>query len=172
MGGRIQYAVHDGVCVLKLIGELACTAPDSVALSRALERFVDHVENEHAVKRFVVDLTETDYVDSTNLGILARIARRAAERGEEKPHIITTRPAITRTLETMGFRHLFTLIDHEEDVPEPEADLPGIPASEQGLARTILRAHRDLASLNTKNAETFRPVIELLERELGQSRER
>ncbi len=170
MRGNIRYGVHDKVCVLKLSGELAYGAPESIALSRALDTFLDHVAEEHQAQRFVIDMTDTEYIDSTNLGLLARIARIAAAEGGVKPHIITTRPPVTRTLETMGFRHLFQLIENDDGVPEPDAELPGIPEGERETARTVLRAHRALAGMNEHNAETFRPVIELLERELHEGR--
>ena len=68
--GTVLHASHDDVHVLRFIGDIRYT------LSPSIEHFLEGVFDGPKPAGFVIDLTETDSIDSTNLGLLARIALR------------------------------------------------------------------------------------------------
>lgn len=64
--GHILFAIHHGTYVLKFTGEVR--APMCATLDDFLEKmFVDS-----ELSAILVDLTETDYIDSTALGMIAK----------------------------------------------------------------------------------------------------
>ena len=74
----------------------------------------------------VIDLSKTEYIDSTVLGALARMRKaRVEERGFEPSHIVASRENIVRLLRIVGFHHIFptysSLPDALRDFFKPEA---------------------------------------------------
>ena len=67
--GKVLHASHDDIHVLRFIGDIRYT------LSPSIDRFLKEIFSGSPPAGFVIDLTETDSIDSTNLGLLARIAK-------------------------------------------------------------------------------------------------
>jgi len=153
-------------CVIKLVGSLRCVEVDSIAQSEALNAFLDQSFASGIYQHFLVDLSETDAIDSTNLGIIARIAQHTRAHDLPKAGIITTRPEISRLLSTMGFDYVFIIIDSPMRVPNPIEELPSVRPTEIEIARLVLRAHEALSALNDENRTAFKSVVELLRKEL------
>ena len=106
---------------------------------------------------FVIDLTQTESIDSTNLGLLARIANRMHERGGPRVTIVSHRQDINEVLLTMGF---------DEEVPSAgngTRPLTTLAPDRNNLGRTMLMAHRTLMALNDRNRDQFADVVSLLE---------
>jgi anti-anti-sigma regulatory factor len=67
---KVLYATHDGVHVLRFVGDIRYPICPSV------DRFVDQLFSAGVPAGFIIDLTETRNIDSTSLGVLGRIANR------------------------------------------------------------------------------------------------
>ena len=164
--GEIVYALHSGVCVLRFTGEIRYTSGPSAKISRRLDAFLDRLCSMPDLDNVVLDVSRATSIDSTNLGLLARIASAMRSRHDRRVTIISTRPEITRVLCSMGFEQVADLITEPERQTEELADLPAEGAEEKDPLRLMLDAHRHLASLDERNRETFAAAIELLEREI------
>ncbi|MGB5179284.1 MAG: STAS domain-containing protein, partial [Gammaproteobacteria bacterium] len=68
--GNVLHASHDDVHVLRFIGDIR------YPLSPSIDRYLEQIFAGPKPAGFVIDLTETDSIDSTNLGLLARLATR------------------------------------------------------------------------------------------------
>ena len=116
----------------------------------------------------VVDLTEAVGIDSTSLGLLAKLSLRTKERIHEVPTLVSTNEDITRILQSMGFNdQIFTIVT---DSYAPEDSLSEIPADnidEHVAARHVLEAHQVLMELNENNKNEFRDLVTELERHPG-----
>jgi anti-anti-sigma factor len=159
MTNEIQHASHDGVHALRLKGEIR------YPLSPSFDRFLQRLFAGPAPKGFVVDLTETTVIDSTNLGLLARIAKGMDRAGGPKPVLISNQEDINEVIVSMGFDEVFMLVDTPEPLPEPGHVVPLRETDAQTLARTILEAHRTLMDLNERNRDVFQSVVALLEQQ-------
>ena len=51
------------------------------------------------ISSILIDLTQTDYIDSTALGMIAKTASFLQMHNQRKPIILSTNPDITRLLE-------------------------------------------------------------------------
>ena len=81
--GKILYARQDRCCFFKLIGEIRQT------ISSGFDVTISKMLSEGLTETFIIDLRETSYIDSTNLGLLAKIARGAFEKKALKPTIVS-----------------------------------------------------------------------------------
>lgn len=155
--GSIFYACRNGHYVLKFIGEVRLT------LCSTIDRHLESVLARHEIHDTLIDLTETTTIDSTSLGLIAKLAIKAAERGMPKPTLISTNHDITRILYSMGFDQVFLLLDN---IPTSESDLEQVPfvqESEDVVRNRILDAHRVLIDLNETNRAAFKDLIATLE---------
>jgi anti-anti-sigma factor len=162
--GKIHYAIAEHRGFLKLIGEIRY--PLAASLNRAVNTLLAAPE----IQGVVVDLQETDFMDSTCLGLLARVATLKPPSQSEPPVIVSTHAEINQLLETMGFDQVFVLLKSPGAVAAdfvPAAEPAGAPARPD--RKVILDAHRALCEMNEKNRQLFQNVIEQLEADEGKS---
>lgn len=181
--GRILYAERDRVVVLRFVGDILYTTGTSAILSRSLKRFLDRLAEATQPEHVVVDLSETRTIDSTNLGLLARLVRLAKDRQASPPVLISPGADVRRLLTSMGFDRVFRIVSEVPDfargaglgetLPEPDdvadatAQNPGLPSVDsKATLRMILEAHRELMSLSEGNCEVFQDCVRLMEAEL------
>ena len=88
--GKILVADHQGAFVIKLIGDVRVTL--CVAFDDYVEKML-MASNFHSV---VIDLTEAVGIDSTTLGMLAKVSIRASQPYGYRPVIVSTNPSCSR----------------------------------------------------------------------------
>ena len=155
--GKALYAVHQGTYVVKLVGEIR------VPICATFDGFIENMFHDGQLNSVVIDLSEASVVDSTALGLMAKIAIQLRKRFNQKPLIISTRPDISRILSTMGFEKVFNIV-HEAPVKNPPmSEMPNIPCTQGSACDKVLEAHRILMEMNEKNHETFKDVVAALE---------
>lgn len=154
---RVLYAVHQGTYVLKLVGDIRVTC------CATLDEFIEGIFKDPQMSAVVIDLSETTIIDSTALGLIAKIAVFFRKTSDIKPVIISTNPDIDCILDSMGFDAVFNII-HEAPVVDPDlSDMPEKGCTEACATQKVLEAHKVLMSMNEKNAETFKEVVATLE---------
>jgi anti-anti-sigma factor len=153
----VLYGSHEGVQVLRFVGRIDC------GVAPAVHQFVDGLFLGAPLTGFVIDLTETDNIDSTNLGLLARIANRMQERGGPRVTIVSHRQDINEILLTMGFDEVFDLVEAAPGAGKDTRPLTTLAPDRYSLGRTMLEAHRTLMALNDRNRDQFADVVSLLE---------
>lgn len=159
----MQYAVHNGTYLLKLRGDVR------VPLCTSLESFVDQqLLVDASLRAVLIDLTETEAIDSTALGLLARIAVALQGRGLDKPVILCINPDIRRILSSMGFDQVFRILETTAALRDQFAELPGGCPSEDAVTQSVIDAHRTLMSLNESNQQCFQSLVAALESEQRQ----
>ena len=156
--GKIQFAEQDGTFVLKFIGEIRLT------LCSALDATIEQIFSSKNFSSIVIDLTESSSVDSTTLGLLAKLSILSRQKVGLLPALVTTHADITRLLHSMGFDQVFNIVDQPLPTPEQLADLPSQDQSEEVVKAKVLEAHRILMSLNESNREAFHDLVTALER--------
>ncbi len=150
---RILYSIHDGVHFLRFDGDIL--HPLAPALDALLKRLIE-TDDCHS---YLLDLTETRSIDSTMLGLLARIANIAKEQQMPPPTLICPNEDIIDLLMGIGFDEVFSLVACD-----------GAPLDDGQLTETMLAAHQELIALKEDNRLLFEDVIELLQRSLNTHR--
>ncbi len=160
--GTARYAREGGTWFLKLGGDLRHP------LGPALNALLDRAFADPQFEQMVVDVRDAENIDSTCLGILARVANHARHDGGAKPTIVTADDDIRTLLLAVCFDRLFNLVNREganigdlQPVPEPDTDA-------DAMLRLILEAHRRLCAIDARTHSAFRDVVSVLEQETKQ----
>jgi len=111
--GRIQFAEQDGTFVLKFVGEVRLT------LCSALDATIEKIFTALNFSAIVIDLTDTRSIDSTTLGLLAKLSILSRQKVGLLPVLVT------------AFHH--GLLGHLARVGDPRAGFvladPGFPGA-------------------------------------------
>jgi len=160
--GKILFTEVDGVFVLRFVGDVR------VVLGPTINSFLDDLVSCKRLDSVVVDLTNTVNIDSTALGVLAKVGIRCHERCGRRPTIVSPNPDIKRVLITMGMDQLFVIATQSEaceGAHVPLVERPAEMVSEETLREQVLEAHRILMSMNEGNRAAFRDLVKALEEE-------
>jgi anti-anti-sigma factor len=152
----IFYADQGRCYVLKFVGDIRYTM--GCSLDELLEQ---HLVEEN-IENVFVDLSEATSIDSTSLGLLAKIANLMHNRDKHKVLLVSPNDDINDILESIGFDDIFDICRYDcHCPPAPEQLQITDPAKEQ-MAKTMLEAHNILSELNDKNRSMFKDVIGVL----------
>jgi len=157
--GVIKVANQDGVYLIKMSGDVRLN------LSVVFDDFIQDMLSDPGFRSVVFDLSDAIAVDSTTLGLMAKISLRGRAFGHPDPVMLTQSPGILRLLKSMGFDELLTL-EAGIDVSTAAQGLENLQnggEKEEKIRQTVLEAHRILSSLNEKNEATFRDLLQSLE---------
>ena len=161
--GNILYSRLGSLAVLKFVGKLGFAEAGSRHLSSSLNAFLDQLFEMRNFENILLDLTEAESIDSTNLGLMARITKFCMQQFNRKAVIVTMNENTNRLLESVGFDKVFVVV-HKAVAPCTEMTaIPVVNQTDPEWAQTVLSAHRELCEMNEKNNDTFRGVVELLE---------
>lgn len=162
--GKILGGAHGGVYALKFIGDVRVT------LCSTVDAFLDEMFDDSEFRSVLVDLTETQGIDSTSLGLLAKLSIRAHDRLGLMPTIVSTRVDITRLLIAMGLDEVFKIVTEPLEHKEQLGELEPAGASEEDMRQRVIDAHQTLMSLNESNREAFKDLVSTLEGSPGPNR--
>lgn len=155
--GRILVGDHDGIYLLKFTGDVRVT------LCATMDALLRSLLDRDDFRSVLVDLTETEGIDSTSLGLLAKLSLETQHRFGLIPTLVSTNPDITRVLRTMGFDDIFHIVEAPLTEIGQLGELPTLEADEEDVRQRVLDAHRVLMDLNEHNRENFRDLVAALE---------
>ena len=157
MRGRILVGDHEGVYVLLFQGDVRLT------LCTAVDSFLDRMFDDTGFRSVVVDLADTESIDSTSLGLLAKLSIQAMRRFGYRPTLVSTRPDITRILVTMGLDDVFNIVEEDLEHRDQLEELACRSASEDEVRSRVLEAHKILMGMNESNRAAFQDLVATLE---------
>ena len=163
--GKILYALIEGKCFIKMSGDIRW--PISAGFDVMLNKFMLKGE----AKEFIVDLNETFFIDSTNLGLLAKIARYCMEKKSLKPVIFSINEEVNIILESVGFEDFFTILKKTDNSLYELKEISQASKSEREKIVMTIEAHKALMELNEKNRDVFSDVVDLLQKNIKQPEE-
>lgn len=154
--GVIKFAEHDGVFVIKMEGDVRLT------LCLSFDEFINNMFASPGFCAVIFDLTDALAIDSTTLGLMAKIAICGEPLLKEKPLVITNTAGITRILVTMGFQDIFRLAEKSAVDSGEFQTLNTKTGCEKTVQNKVIEAHRTLMSLNDENKNTFQELVDSL----------
>lgn len=156
--GRILAASHDGSYVIRLVGDVRLT------LCTTIDEYFQQMFDDPGFASVWVDLCDAEGIDSTTLGLLAKLALGVEEKFGFKPAIYSCDPGINRLLKSMAFHRLFDL--HEEACSNPDdiSEIPVVKGSEDAVKQKVIEAHKVLTEISEENRERFKDLLNVLER--------
>jgi anti-anti-sigma factor len=163
--GKVLYAHRGDDWVLRVQGPLRYTN------ASAFNHFLDELFDQRHPASVCVDLNATTAIDSTGIGLLAKIANSLERAGQGQPIVFSDNPDINELLTSVCLDDVCRIVPGQASLGAG-AEYPGEPIppanpSERELARTITDAHRLLCDLSESNRAQFQSVVEAFEREAG-----
>lgn len=146
--------------MLRYVGQIRYT------IGASLDRFIESLFDGQTPRGFIVDLREADSIDSTNLGLLALIAKRMEKCRAPRVTLVSTHEDINELLFSIGFDEVFDIVDESGHAMLNSQELGLNDAPGPDMAQTILEAHRTLMAMGDKNRARFQDVVDLLEQSM------
>jgi anti-anti-sigma factor len=157
--GRIEYASLNGTHIFKIIGEVRAQACIS------LDNLLNKIDQSAQVIGAIVDLTDTIFIDSTVLGILAKLGLKLKQNHHIQAVILSTNPDITTLAHSMGLAQVFVILNYCADPHVHTQTLVEENINQSAMLDTVLDAHRTLMELNDSNQNMFEPLVKQLQKE-------
>lgn len=157
--GTILSSREADTCYIRLVGRL------TFAASRCFDTFIEQLFDE-PTQNVVIDLNDADYLDSTMLGLLAKIARRLQADRQRRPTILSGREDIDILLDSVCFDAAFDIVHGRRLDGMSFTEIPalagGAPATD-----TLFEAHQLLMDLSERNRDAFHDTVATLKRSIG-----
>jgi anti-anti-sigma factor len=164
-GNKILCSRQGEICVIKMCGRLRHTVGDDFDVL-----IEDRLFDGDRLGEILVDLSELESADSTILGLLAKVARRRLDASENRPTIFSPSESVFRVLSSMGFEAVFDIVHTPVSLSASCEPIPPAGEGARDKGELMLEAHRLLQDMNERNRETFRTVVEILDKEVQQKR--
>ena len=155
--GKILVAQSQGIYIVKFVGDVRLN------LCTTLDQYTDQMFASDQFKTVIIDLTETQCIDSTSLGQLAKISILYKEKYGQLPTIISTNDDINRILTSMGFDKVFYIVKEVVSKVEYLDELPLQAVGEHEMKKRVLEAHKLLMDMNQNNKAAFQDLVKSLE---------
>ena len=156
--GRVLVATHQGTWVVKMVGDVR------MSLCITIERCLQDMFDDASFNAVMVDLTETEGIDSTSLGLLAKLAINTKKKIHKVPIIVSNNADINRILQSMGFdEKVFTIVSENPHALGQLQEMPQLSLTEDAARARVLEAHRLLMDLNDRNKHEFKDLVAELE---------
>jgi anti-anti-sigma factor len=156
--GTAFYRKHGNTYFIRLVGDISY-----YAMSCSLDAFLDEIFRRQDFDEIVVDLTEANFIDSTNLGLLAKIANFIKQRFGKKTTLISTNENINEVLDKIGFSDIFIISQERRSVESAQEQELTISAPRQeSLTKIVLESHERLCNVNDINQGMFEDVVKIL----------
>ena len=160
MSGRVMVGSLDGVYVLRFEGDVRLT------VSGSFDRYLAAMLADPNFVSVLVALSAAVAIDSTSLGVLAKLSIAVQKRQHQVPILICDVPDILRVLNNMGFEDVFNIVAAPYDLRQQLAELPiSHDIGEDEMRIRVIQAHETLMGLNEKNQLTFCSLVDALQAE-------
>lgn len=157
-----QAVINQRTCYLQLTGRL------TYMISSVFDQFIEKLINECTIDRIYVDLCETEFLDSTNLGLLAKLCVYLLENHQAQACLYSPNKNVKTVLLSMGFEDIAEFGKEPDFSPGNPSQIQPDAPTQRTPAQYIYDAHATLASMNEKNELIFHDILQLFEKEKAQ----
>ena len=131
-----------------------------LSLCTTLDQLIGEVFSSGYPGELEIDLTQATNIDSTCLGLLAKLAMQYETETQSQPKLCCPHAHLIDLLESLGLESLFNRV---EEIQQVEAEsVPLRPCDALSAQPLVLEAHERLAKLNSDNQAQFQGLIDSL----------
>ncbi|MEZ5583936.1 MAG: STAS domain-containing protein [Candidatus Competibacteraceae bacterium] len=150
------YAKQHDTYTIKLVGDIRHT------IGCALDNFLNQLFALKDYDNICIDLSEATTIDSTNLGLLAKVANFMRDRFDRRATLICDNSDIHQMLDSVGFSDIFIISQDRPSDAQAIHRLPVFEPTKPELTKTLYETHSTLSALNDENRKTFHEIVETL----------
>ena len=126
----------------------------------------------NGARRVIVDFSECQAMDSTFMGVLAKVSLDGEEEGCEVV-FVNISAHLRELLEQLGIDGMFRFSKEAvADVDFASLCDAAKPTDADTFGRTVLEAHETLIQLDPRNLPKFKSVVDMLAAELGTAKKK
>ena len=129
----------------------------------SLESYCEAVIKQVGIKSVYVDLVGATYLDSTTLGVLAKVAIYTQQYCRQQAVLFCANDDVKRLIISMGLSAVFDIKDSFGDIRLNFKDLPVLDCTEAEVKKVVIAAHKALMELTEDNRACFGGLVESLE---------
>ena len=155
--GKILVSDNEGNYLLKFTGDVRVT------LCGSLNHHMETIFGSQDVKKVVVDMLEAEGLDSTTLGLMAKLGLHCRKEYGINVQVFCQNPSILRTLDCMGFDEIFDIIQEVPAIDVKLHSIESVSSEVDEIRRQVVEAHKLLLQLNPDNSKEFTDLIRALE---------
>ena len=154
--GKCLFVQKEDIAIFKIMGHLRFNTSGGLAAK------IEGLNLTPEIKEVVVDMSETDFVDSTVLGLLAQLGKR-----EVTPIIMYEHEKIYNMLRHLGLHKIFILCKKTQtpslDIDQAFQEMISVTQdSKDKIRERIKKAHKLLYEIDEKNKMEFGDVVSCL----------
>ena len=157
--GRILAADYRHMAMLKFIGEVR------VVMSSTLDNYCNSLYRRAILDAMVIDMSETRSIDSTALGMLAKMSIQLRNRFNVMPTIVSPNPDITRILRSMSFDMICNIVSSPPKQQAQYSELKVQKESESTVRDKVIDAHLTLMAMSEENRLEFQDLVSALKQQ-------
>ena len=158
--GKILIGEFDHSYLVKFRGYIRLT------LCASLGRYLDRIfGGSNHPDQVLIDLSDASGLDSTTLGLIARLALHCQEQFHFKPLVFCDSPDLLRDLHTMALDEFVDVVPRAGPQPPGLTELTPVDAPARELKRRIIDAHKLLASINPEREQEFMDLVRAIEQD-------
>lgn len=157
--GKILAADYRHMAMLKFVGEVR------VVMSSTLDNYCNSLYRRAILDAMVVDMSETRSIDSTALGMLAKMSIQLRNRFNVMPTIISPNPDITRILRSMSFDMICNIVSNPPKQQAQYNELKLQTESESTVRDKVIDAHLTLMAMSEENRLEFQDLVSALKQQ-------
>jgi len=153
MKGAIFTARVDSVVYFRFTGVIRYSQ------CGGLESFINQLFSKADFTDVAVDLEMAEMLDSTALGLLARISIEYKKISDKKAVIFIHNGELANILKRVCFDRVFNIISKPKSELDMDfVELSSISESDEQTLDCVIEAHKNLASLSSDNAHYFTDI--------------
>ena len=131
-----------------------------LSLCTTLDQLISDVFSAGYPGMLEIDLSQAINIDSTCLGLLAKLAMQYEIETQSPPQLCCPHAHLIDLLESLGLESLFNRV--EQIKPVDAVPVPLRPCDAVSAQPLVLEAHERLAQINTDNQAQFQGLIDSL----------
>ena len=159
MEDRFLYSELEDTIFIMIEGN--ATMKNSKTLSDLLKKIFDGEK-----KNLVFEMSNCNYLDSTFLGLIAKCALEIKKKWNSTLYIMNASNMVMNGLKQTGIdKFIEKLEDKNLDIEGTEIEKSDF-SERKDKTLYILEMHKTLVDLNDKNKETFKNVVDMIEKDL------
>ncbi len=157
MQGTILSARVDSVEYIRFVGIIRYSH------CAGLEAHIDRMFSNPSFSEVAIDLEQAQMLDSTALGLLARISIEFTKISSKKPVIFLQKGELAHILKRVCFDQVFSIIAKNNNPENLQfVELTPIQKNEEEVLACVVAAHRCLAEISEDNKRYFTDITKAL----------
>ena len=156
--GTVEVALDPKGFYLRLKGDVR------VPWCVSLETFCETAIGQIGDGQVYVDLTLADNLDSTTLGVLAKVAIMASRDTHHRAMLLCDNEDLLRLAMSMGFEQVFEICSAQNQKLDHISyrELPLVDCSEGDMQDAVIDAHQTLIDMTEDNRQAFEGLVDAL----------